>query len=90
MHAAAHTLEQSIAILQSLKGLPGHRYWEIHQSWVDLTARFASRISGHQQVTDAYLLGLAIEDDGVLVTFDLGLRYLAGPEFSRRNLLVLE
>lgn len=83
-------MEQSIAILQALKGLPGHLYWEIKASWVDLTARFAPRISGHQQVTDSYLLGLAIENDGVLVTFDRGLRYLAGPEFSSRNLLVLE
>jgi predicted nucleic acid-binding protein len=40
-------------------------------------------------VTDAYLLGLAIREDGVLVTFDRGLRYMAGAEFSR-NLLVLE
>ena len=54
-----------------------------------LTAPFASRIFGHQQVTDAYLLGMAIKEDGVLVTFDRGLRYFAGPEFSR-NLLVLE
>jgi toxin-antitoxin system PIN domain toxin len=90
MHAGARGLEQSIAILQALKGLPGHFYCGINSSWVDLTARFAPRISGHQQVTDAYLLGLAIENDGVLVTFDRGLRYLAGPEFSSRNLLVLE
>jgi hypothetical protein len=35
------------------------------------------------------LLGLAIKEDGVLVTFDRGLKYMAGPEFSR-NLLVLD
>ncbi len=83
------TFESAIAILQSLKGLPGYWYWEIKESWVNLTAPFAARISGHQQVTDAYLLGLAIKEDGVLVTFDRGLKYLAGPQFSR-NLLVLE
>jgi hypothetical protein len=54
-----------------------------------LTASFRDRIFGPQQVTDAYLLGLAIKENGVLVTFDRGLRYLAGPQFSR-NLLVLE
>lgn len=83
------TMEQSIAILQSLKGLSGYWYWEMKESWVNLTARFAARISGHQQVTDAYLLGLAIEEDGMLVTFDRRIRYLAGPDFAR-NLLVLE
>ena len=82
------TLEQAIAILQVIKGLPGYRYWGIDESWVTLTAPFAARIFGHQQVTDAYLLGLAIKGDGVLVTFDSGVRHLAGAEFSK-NLLVL-
>jgi len=44
---------------------------------------------GHQQVTDAYLLGLAVKENGVLVTFDRGIKYLAGSQFQR-NLLVLE
>jgi toxin-antitoxin system PIN domain toxin len=89
MGKTKRNLEQSIAILQALKGLAGHLYWEINASWVDLTTPFASRINGHQQVTDAYLLGLAIKEEGVLVTFDKGLAYLAGAEFSR-NLLLLE
>ncbi len=54
-----------------------------------LTAPFAARIFGHQQVTDAYLLGLAIKENGVLVTFDKGIQYMAGAEFSR-NVLLLE
>ena len=78
-----------MAILQALKGVSGYSYWEMKDSWVDLTVRFAPRIAGHQQVTDAYLLGLAIKENGVLVTFDRGFRYLAGPEFSK-NLLILE
>jgi uncharacterized protein len=80
---------QASAILKDLAQRPDYCYWPITESWVKLTAPFASRISGHQQVTDAYLLGLAIREDGVLVTFDRGLKYLAGQEF-RRNLLVLE
>jgi hypothetical protein len=89
LHAGARTVEQAIAILQLLKGSSGYRYWPITESWVDLTAPFASRIAGHQQTTDAYLLGMAIKEGGVFVTFDRGLKNLAGPEFSR-NLLVLE
>ncbi|MFZ0338441.1 MAG: TA system VapC family ribonuclease toxin [Terracidiphilus sp.] len=85
------TLERATAILQSLRAHPGYHYWPITdaESWVAVTARFAARITGHQQITDAYLLGLAIRQDGVLVTFDRGLKYLAGSEFSR-NVLVLE
>lgn len=86
---AAHTLEQATAILADLATFLGYRYWPITQSWAELTAPFSARIMGHQQVTDAYLLGLAVREKGVLVTFDKAIRYLAGPEFSR-NLLVLE
>jgi toxin-antitoxin system PIN domain toxin len=83
-----HTFGRATAILQSLKGLPGFWYWEIREGWTTLTAPFAARLSGHQQVTDAFLLGLAIKEDGVLVTFDKGIRYLAGPQFAG-NVLIL-
>ena len=82
------TFGQAIAILQVLKGMPGYFFWRIEESWVDLTAPFAARVSGHQQVTEAYLLGMAIKANGVLVTFDRGLKYLAGAEFSQ-NLMLL-
>ena len=82
------SMEQAIAILQMMKAYPGYSYWEIEESWVTLTAPFAARIFGHQQVTDAYLLGLAIKNDGVLVTFDDAILKLAGSIFSR-NVCVL-
>ena len=79
----------AIAVLAELARRPGYRFWPITDAWAELTAQIASRIFGHQQVTDAYLLGLAIKEDGVLVTFDRGIRYMAGAEFSR-NVLVLQ
>jgi len=88
-HPGPRTMEQAIAILQALKGYPGYWYWEINESWVTLTAPFSASIFGHQQVTDAYLLGLAIKEKGVLVTFDKGIQYMAGAEFSQ-NVLLLE
>jgi len=36
------------------------------------------RLHGHKQVTDAYLLGMAIEDDLILATFDKRIGHLAG------------
>ena len=83
------SLELAIAIIQFLKGHPGYWYCLIDESWVTLTAPFAARISGHQQVTDAFLLGLAIKENGVLVTFDKGIQYMASAEFSQ-NVLLLE
>ena len=82
-------LARSAAVLIDLAKHPGYRYWPITESWTALTAPFAARIFGHQQVTDAYLLGLAIKNNGVLVTFDRGLKYMAGAEYAR-NLLILE
>lgn len=83
------SLELAIAIIQFLKGHPGYWYCPIDESWVTLTAPFAARIFGHQQVTDAYLLGLAIKANSVLVTFDKGIQFMAGAEFSQ-NVLLLE
>ena len=88
------TMEEAIAILRVLKAHPRFAhplfgYWGISESWVALTAPFAARIFGHQQVTDAYLLGLAIKEKLALVTFDKGIEYLAGAEFSE-NVLLLE
>lgn len=82
------SMDQAKAILEMMKGYPGYSYWEIDESWITLTAPFAARIVGHQQVTDAYLLGLAIKKNGALVTFDGSVERLAGPQFSR-NVLVL-
>lgn len=82
------TVPQASAILASFAEHPGYRYWPIVDSWATLTAPFSARIFGHQQVTDAYLLGLAIKELGVLVTFDSGFGVLAGSEYDR-NLRVL-
>ena len=88
-HSGPRSMQQAIAILQALKEYPGYWYWAINESWVNLTAPFAARIFGHQQVTDAYLLGLAIKEKGVLVTFDKAIPYMAGAKFSQ-NVLLLE
>ena len=77
------TIAQATAILQMLKDQAGFHYWEINRSWVDLTAPFSRRIVGHEQITDAYLLGLAIEQNGYLVTFDRAIVSLAGDEFGK-------
>jgi predicted nucleic acid-binding protein len=82
------TFEETITILQVLKGRDDYWYCRIDKSWVEVTAPFATRISGHQQVTDAYLLGLAIKEKGVLVTFDKGIQYMAGAEFNQNILLI--
>ena len=83
------SIEEVGLLLADIATHPRYRYWPISDSWSTITAPFADRIFGHQQVTDAFLLGLAIKRDGILVTFDKGLVFLAGTEF-RKNIQLLE
>ncbi|MGO9323806.1 MAG: TA system VapC family ribonuclease toxin [Rhodomicrobium sp.] len=83
------SVKRAVDVLARLANVAGYCFWPMTDSWALLTAPFAARIFGHQQVTDAYLLGLAIKENGILVTFDHGIKYLAGPDFCQ-NLLILE
>ncbi len=59
---------------------PRHRFWEDDIPFADAVAPFGGLFRGHQQATDAYLLGLAIRKGGVLATFDAGIAALLGPQ----------
>lgn len=74
-------------ILNQLCQHPGYRYHPIRHDWQTLTKPFAKRLHGHQQVTDAYLLGLAIHDRLILATFDQAFLHLAGEYSNRVHLL---
>ena len=47
-----------------------HRYWPCDLSLLDPTVFDHSRVHGARQVTDVYLLGLAVRHGGRFVTFD--------------------
>lgn len=47
-----------------------HEFWPCHVSLLDAKIVDSSRLHGPRQVTDAYLLALAISHDGRFVTFD--------------------
>ena len=83
------SVSEASEILKALEMNPGYRYWPITVSWSSLAEPFCERIYGHQQITDAYLLGLAIKENGVLVTLDKAFKFLAGERYSK-HLLVLE
>ena len=61
----------------------------IQNSWFSLIQPFASRLQGYRQVTDALLLGLAIQSGSILVTLDRRIEALAGSEF-KEHLLTLQ
>jgi hypothetical protein len=83
------TVAEATDVFAALIDHPGYRFWPINDDWASLSAPFIERVFGHQQITDAYLLGLAIKEGGILVTMDKGIKYLAGTAFSK-NVLLLE
>ncbi len=83
------TVEEATQVLAAMASHPGYRFWPISTGWADLAAPFLERVFGHRQIADAYLLGLAVKEDGVLVTMDKAIQYLAGAQCSK-NVLVLE
>ncbi|MFY9745647.1 MAG: TA system VapC family ribonuclease toxin [Acidobacteriaceae bacterium] len=85
----SRSIEEVTEMLTRLAAQPGYRYWPITVPWATLAAPFQGRLFGHQQITDAYLLGLAVEENCVLVTLDQALSHLAGAQY-RRHLLVLQ
>lgn len=61
-------------------GSARHRFISASISFAKAVAPFAGRLRGHQQVTDAYLLGLAVHHGIRFATFDRALSVLAGGE----------
>jgi predicted nucleic acid-binding protein len=49
---------------------PHHEFWPDDISLLDARVADAARIHGPRQITDLYLLALAVGHDGRLVTFD--------------------
>lgn len=82
------TLVAASAALASLARMPGYHYAPIDVDWQTLCEPFLSRLYGTKQVTDAYLLGLAMHGGLILATMDKALLHLAGKE-RRHHVLLL-
>jgi toxin-antitoxin system PIN domain toxin len=74
---------EALELLTEITRRPGHRFWPADITFAEAAQPFQERLVGHRQVTDAYLLGLAIKNRGRLVTLDRGIAELAGREFGQ-------
>lgn len=83
-------MREATAVLAKMTEHPGYQYLPVASNWSSLSAPFSSRLYGTRQVTDAYLLGLAIQHNRILVTLDKSLPHLAGKENSKHVLLLSE
>jgi hypothetical protein len=68
---------------------PDHEYWPADVSYLEAIEPFGSKLVGHRQVSDAYLLGLAIHHGGSLVTMDRGILELLPAKLRQRELVTL-
>jgi uncharacterized protein len=68
---------------------PAHHFWTEDIGVTEALAHFGRRLLGHQQITDAYLLGLAIQKKGRLATLDTSLSSLLSEQSAARTRIVL-
>jgi uncharacterized protein len=87
--ANALTPTDALTLLQANLAHPAHRFWADEVSMIDSMKPFAQKLGGHQQVTDAYLLGLAIHKRGKLATMDRAVRTLLPDKSPERDFAVL-
>lgn len=75
-----------MSLLSKISQMGHHAFWPDD---VDLlaTSNVWKPLTGHRQVTDAYLLALAIKNGGILATLDRSAVALAGPNAAHMELL---
>lgn len=75
--------------LRILCARPSHEFWADDLSPLDDTRLLAGKITGFQQITDVYLLALAVAHGGRLVTFDRSISRRAVPHAKETDLQIL-
>jgi len=70
----------ALAVLSEATTHAAHEFWPLDREIAAGLKPLAAKVTGHQQWTDALLLWQAMERDGVLVTFDAGVKDLARGE----------
>ena len=68
---------------------PVHQFWSDDISLLDGSVADFTRIHGPRQLTDIYLLGLAVHHGGYFVTFDSTIALHAVKGVKKQHLLVL-
>jgi len=81
--------EQVADGLKALTQALDHEFWPDDVSLLDESLFDFSRLHGHRQITDAYLLALAVRRGGTLASFDAALPLSAVRGAAKRHLLAM-
>jgi uncharacterized protein len=79
----------ALSILQAQLREPGHEFWPDDISLLDSHVFHHDRIVGPRQITDVYLLALAVKHGGRLVTFDRAIPLAAVRQAEPRHLVAI-
>jgi len=83
------TPAEAIALLARATASELHAYWPCSPSLLAAGVIDRTRLHGHGQVTDAYLLALATINDGRFVTFDRSISVTVAVGATDDNMVVL-
>jgi uncharacterized protein len=73
---------EAVALLEKNLAHPAHEFWPDGLQLPAAVKGVGAALTGHKQVVDAYLLALARQRQGVLATFDRGLKPIADEAFA--------
>ena len=82
---------EAVDMLAQIVTLRGHHFWADEPEPVQTTVFKSLSLIGHRQLTDAYLLALALHHQGKLATFDSGVGQLLSSTKDRsRHVQIIE
>jgi toxin-antitoxin system PIN domain toxin len=81
------SVSEAMGLLDGARIRPTHEFWPADVSVLDTVTR--TRVHGPRQLTDLYLLALAIHHGGCFVTFDARVPVGAVPAAGAGHLIVL-
>lgn len=80
---------EALALLEANLSHSAHRFWPDEISLAQALKFLSPQVDGHQQVTDAYLLGLAMHKEGKFVTMDKSVVRLLPEKHPQRQFIEL-
>jgi hypothetical protein len=82
-------MADAVARLRRFSESGGHTHWPDDVSILQMEAFDPSHLAGHRELTNVYLLGLAVLNEGTFATFDRSVRTSAVSGFQTEHLKVL-
>lgn len=83
------TVSEAITLLESATSTSLHEFWPADISLLDESFLDRSRVHGPRQLTDLYLLSLAVARGGRLATFDAAIPLTAVPGAGRQHVVMV-